>query len=99
MPSWLYGELYWARNDFLHGNPIRQNRLHVKGSGRSLFQYSPMLYRMALAAFLPIDTQHDVPPVTDTEAYTGYVRKYFELFGEQRDIEKGIKTVRRKRRP
>ena len=72
MPSWLYGELYRARNDFLHGNPIRQDRLHVRGSGRSLFQYPPMLYRMALAAFLPIDTQLDVPPVTDTERYTGY---------------------------
>jgi hypothetical protein len=30
LPCWLYGELYHARNDFLHGNPIRQNKLRVR---------------------------------------------------------------------
>lgn len=97
MPSWLYGEIYRARNDFVHGNPIRRNRLHVKRSGRSLFQYSPMLYRMALAAFLPIDTNLEAADPADSEAYAKYVHEYFELFGQQREIEKGIKTVRHKR--
>jgi hypothetical protein len=52
LPCYLYGEIYHARNDFLHGNPIGKNRLRVKSSGRSLFQYTPMLYRMAFG-FLP----------------------------------------------
>lgn len=94
LPCWLYGEIYHARNDFLHGNPIRENRLRVKGSGRSLFQYAPMLYRMALAAFLPLKTDLAVPPVTNTKAYAEYLTKYFALFSEQRDIEQGIRTVR-----
>jgi hypothetical protein len=98
LPCWLYGELHHARNDFLHGNPIRQNRLHVKGSKRSLFQYSPMLYRMALAAFLPIQIKLKAPATTKTKAYSAYVTKYFELLSEQRDIEKGIRTVKQKRR-
>ncbi|HML06566.1 MAG TPA: hypothetical protein VK430_00360 [Xanthobacteraceae bacterium] len=96
LPCWLYGEIYQARNDFLHGNPIRQNRLHVKGSGRSLFQYSPMLYRMALAAFLPIAINLKAPPATDTKAYSNYLKRYFEVFSDQRDIEAGIRTVRQK---
>lgn len=95
---WLYGQLHHARNDFLHGNPIRQNRLHVRGSNRSLFQYSPMLYRMALAAFLPIRTKLKAPALTNTKAYSNYVKRYFELFSEQRDIEKGIRTVKQKRK-
>jgi hypothetical protein len=96
LPCWLYGEIYQARNDFLHGNPIRQNRLHVRGSGRSLFQYSPMLYRMALAAFLPIKLNLKSPAPAQTGAYKTYIKKYFELYSEQRDIEKGIRTVRKK---
>ena len=80
----------------LHGNPIRQDRLRIRRSGRSLFQYSPMLYRMALAAFLPIRINLKAPSATNTKAYSTYVDKYFELFSEQRDIEKGICTVRRK---
>ena len=36
------------------------------------------------------------PSATNTKAYSTYVDKYFELFSEQRDIEKGICTVRRK---
>jgi hypothetical protein len=98
MACWLYGELYHARNDFLHGNPIRKNRLHVKGSKRSLFQYSPMLYRMALAAFLPIRTNLKAPAPINTKAYSAYVTRYFELFSVQRDIERGIRTVKQKRR-
>jgi hypothetical protein len=98
LPCWLYGELYHARNDFLHGNPIRQNRLHVRGSKRSLFQYSPMLYRMALAAFLTVRTNLKAPATTNTKAYSDYVTRYFEVFSEQRDIESGIRTVRQKRR-
>src|SRR5216683_2644969 len=31
---WLYGELYHARNDFLHGNPVEFDRLTIKTSGR-----------------------------------------------------------------
>ena len=95
LSCWLYGEIYQARNDFLHGNSIRQNRLHVRGSGRSLFQYSPMLYRMALAAFLPIKSNLKSPTPAQTGAYKTYIKKYFE-FSEQRDIEKGIRTVRKK---
>jgi hypothetical protein len=98
LPCWLYGELHHARNDFSHGNPIRQNRLHVRGSKRSLFQYSPMLYRMALAAFLPIRINLKAPATTNTKSYSDYVAKYFALFSEQRDIEKGIRTVKQKRK-
>jgi hypothetical protein len=96
LPCWLYGEIYHARNDFLHGNPIRENRLRAKKTGRALFPYPAMLYRMALAAFLPLPGTLTVPPVSDQKAYDTYIKKFFELFSEQRDIEKAIRTVRKK---
>jgi len=99
LPCWLYGELYHARNDFLHGNPISKHRLHVKASGRSLFQYPPMLYRMALSAFLQAKINIKVPDASRTKAYAKYVTKYFEVFSDQLDIEKGIRTVLRRHRP
>ena len=96
LPCWLYGEIYHARNDFLHGNPIRINRLRVKVSGRSLFQYAPLLYRMALSAFLPLKLSLTAPPASRAKAYGKYLAKYFAFYYEQRDIEQGITTVREK---
>ena len=96
LPCWLYGEIYQARNDFFHGNPIRITRLNVRGSGRSLFFFPPMLYRMALAAYLPIKANLKVPSPTAKKAYAKYVTKFFEIFEDQRQIEQGIRTVRQR---
>ena len=51
LACWIYGELYKARNDFAHGNPVNANRLRLQ-SGRYLHYYAAPLYRMALTAFL-----------------------------------------------
>lgn len=99
LPCWLYGEIYHARNDFLHGNPININRLRIKISGKSLFQYSPLLYRMALAAFLPLKFTLEAPKPARAKAYAKYLGKYFAHFSEQRDIEQGIRMARQKPKP
>lgn len=51
----LYIELYRARNDFLHGNPVTESRIFPmkKTGGPTLLQAAPLVYRAALAAFLP----------------------------------------------
>lgn len=61
LPCWMYGELYKARNDFLHGNPITGERLIVRPSQRSLFLYTAPLYRLALTGFLDLRFKRTVP--------------------------------------
>lgn len=60
LACWIYGELYRARNDFLHGNPIGEDRLKFRESGRSLVGFAAPLYRMALASFLDLFPKRDV---------------------------------------
>lgn len=49
----VYGKLYHARCDFLHGNPIRKDRLTF--SGQVGFSWvAPCVYRLALTGFLKL---------------------------------------------
>ena len=48
LACWIYGEINHARNDYLHGNPIKQDRLNVPPHGKNLFDYVPSLYRLLL---------------------------------------------------
>jgi len=50
----LYGELYEARNDFLHGNAVTASRLFPFRNKRrpSLTQVAPLVYKVALSCFL-----------------------------------------------
>jgi len=41
LPCWMYGELYQARNDFLHGNRVSVRTLSPKGSQDGLFWLAP----------------------------------------------------------
>ena len=52
----LYGELYRARNDFLHGNRVRPANLFAHGGvgELTLLYCAPIVYRVALAAYLDI---------------------------------------------
>ena len=53
----LYGELYRARNDFLHGNPVTAGNLFPSriACGPTLLHCAPLVYRAALMPFLPFD--------------------------------------------
>jgi hypothetical protein len=52
----IYYQIYTARNDFLHGNPVTMNNLFVfnKNKRRLLNHYAPLLYEVALIKFLNI---------------------------------------------
>jgi hypothetical protein len=54
LPCWLYGKLYKARCDFLHGNPVSPKTLNPRGLNDSLFWFAPGLYRLALTGFLQL---------------------------------------------
>ena len=55
LACWIYGEMNHARNDYLHGNELAEDRLIIKPSGRNLFQFAPSLYRLLVTGFLGID--------------------------------------------
>ena len=95
---WLYGEIYKARNDFLHGNPVTPGRLTVKATGGNLFHYAAPLYRMALTGFLPLRWLAALPPMEDTEAFGKYVAERMDFASYQKTIEKALLTVRGQRR-
>lgn len=60
LPCWIYGKLYQARNNFLHGNPIPKNALSPKGTKNGLFWLAPCLYRLALTGFLDLSVDPSV---------------------------------------
>lgn len=52
LSCWLYGKLYRARCDFLHGNPLGAHPLHPDGLTVNLDWLAASLYRLALTGFL-----------------------------------------------
>ena len=95
----LYGEIYRARNDFLHGNPVGRNRLIVKPAKRSLFQYAAPLYRMALTGFLPLSWSEPVPPMNDAQAFGKHLARRIDFDSYQKAVEKALLTARGKQPP
>ena len=59
----LYAELYRARNDFLHGNPVRAGNLFPakEQSHPLLLHCAPLIYRAAIASFLGIRQPEILP--------------------------------------
>jgi hypothetical protein len=92
LPSWLFGAINHARNDYLHGNPITRSRLIVPPAKRPLHLYTSLLYRMALAAF--VDLKHiPIPKQDDETEYEAYRRDEFAFGRFQGDIEVALSTI------
>jgi hypothetical protein len=96
--AWLYGELYRARNDFLHGNPVSPRRLTIRGSGQNLFRYAAPLYRMALTAFLKLTWSKPFPALSDPRKFGRVAAERSEFLGFQKSVEKGLLSARRSHR-
>jgi hypothetical protein len=89
LACWIYGELFRARNDFAHGNPVDANRLKLP-SGRYLHYYAAPLYRMALAGFLELKYKRHTDELIDT----GFPEPV-DLWDPQTDIERALATIHR----
>lgn len=94
LACWLYGEIYKARNDFLHGNEVSSTRLRVKRNGRSLFGYAAPLYRMVLTERLPVKRKGDLPPLDCPEELGRYIGAQCTFLSHQVDAEKALLTAR-----
>lgn len=87
LACWLYGRIYRARNDFLHGNPVTRKRLML-GTDKNLFQYTALVYRLALAAHLQLSWRKPAPPLRDTEGLGRYIAEKMQFESYQETIER-----------
>lgn len=93
LPCWIYGELYKARNDFLHGNRITAERLTVRPSQRSLYIYAAVLYRLALTGFLDLRFKRAIPSQGDATAFAAFVTDRMDFRWPQSNIEAATSTI------
>ena len=94
LPCWVYGKLYEARNDFLHGNPIGKKALTPRSGSNGLFWLSPLLYRLALTAFLDLKIRRDLPYIFSDAANNAEVQRLWRAYDRQHYAERGLKRIR-----
>lgn len=94
LPSWLYQQLNDARNDFLHGNPIKKRRLLLPGTKRGLVDFAAPLYRMALTSFLDLGWKGELPPMEDSKAFARACSERFTFDRYQSEVEVAIAMSR-----
>jgi hypothetical protein len=95
LPCWLYGELYQARNDFLHGNPIGARALYPGNPNVSLFWLAPSLYRLALTGFLKMSVPNKPPKCGDAHARSEYMDYFITQGHTQGIIERALLRARK----
>lgn len=92
--SWIYHQLYKARNDFLHGNPVSRDDLFFPVSKRNLFEYAGPLYRLALTAFLPLVLTRPIPSQENAIEFADYAGEHMRFRRYQQAFEECLLTVR-----
>ncbi|MCA3350880.1 MAG: hypothetical protein INF97_09825 [Roseomonas sp.] len=88
----LYARLYFARNAFLHGNPVSRKTLKIQTGGQTLFHIAAPLYRLALTSFLDLRP----PPIEgtlDPKAFGAAIAGRLELHGYQETHEEALLTA------
>jgi hypothetical protein len=95
LPCWLYGKLYQARCDFLHGNPVSPKTLNPSNLEQSLFWFAPCLYRMALTGFLKLTFNRKPPRISDAQKMGAYASQHARFWQFQRTIERALLKSRK----
>ena len=90
LPCWIYGQLNEFRNDFLHGNKIREGHLLTERSDRAIQSYASVLYRMALASFLKLKFTEKLKSKAGKSAYE---QRKFEFEAHQGDCEIALGSI------
>jgi hypothetical protein len=97
LPCWLYGELYQARCDFLHGNPIGPKALYPGGPGVSLFWLAPCLYQLALSAFMGLSHTRSTPKHNSPRKLAEAIRRQLRVTQYQRAIERALLRAQKRK--
>ena len=95
LASWIYRQIYDCRNNFLHGNPVDDDDIRLPGTQWTVFEYAAPLYRLALAAFLPLTFDVAKPAESDSYADWGDYNVHRCVFFDSQVIaEQAILTAR-----
>jgi hypothetical protein len=94
--QWTLETIYAARDDYLHGNPVADDRLKLPGTDYDLSAYSSLLYRVLLAQFLNLQlplSPFDLSTVKGQKAAGKAIsdRISFERYGDK--IEDALYTM------
>ena len=96
LPCWIYGKLYQARNDFLHGEPVSVKTLSPTGTKDGLFWLAPSLYRLALTGFLKLSVDRNLPYwLSDDYENNPLLQKKREAYDQQNMIERALLRIRK----
>ena len=83
----VYAHLNSVRNDFLHGNPVTDETLKLKKSGRGVLWFAAPLFRLALTAFLDLRFSETLPDTEDANEQGRYIARRMAFHSAQRDCE------------
>jgi len=85
----LYKELYDTRNLFLHGNPVKPNRLKPfkDKNAQSITRFAPLLYKVALLNYLV--------QFRDSRIKPNFRKEYMQRLFNERDLSIGLLKARK----
>jgi hypothetical protein len=98
LPRFVYGQLYQARNAFLHGNEVSGAILRAKGSPTRLFNVAPPLYRLALTAVLELKMAKYMPSMDEPKEFGKHLVERMKYYGYQEMAERAVLRVRRSKK-
>lgn len=93
----IYKQLYAARCDYLHGNPVEDDRLNLPDNQYNLTQYAAPLYRLMLTEFLELHHTVEFVPRTEPgwDVKLGKaIANWMDLNDYQKDIEEALRTFK-----
>jgi hypothetical protein len=96
--EWALAQMYEARNDYLHGNPVEDDRLMRPNTTYDISAYAALLYRLILTEFLGL---HHEPIFASGASDADQVRAILSsnsLNRFQRKIEEALYTMTGHRR-
>ena len=88
--SSVYEQMYSARNDFLHGNPVRPSGLYLKGTKVPLWYCAALLYRLGLTAFLDLSWKKPWPSRSNSKRFAKMASDRYDFERPQGTIEQGL---------
>jgi hypothetical protein len=95
LARWVYYELYRARNDFLHSNPVEPARLRPTGSRTNLLNLASPLYRLALSGFLSLAFSEPKVPASDAAGFVARHLQKSDFDNFQHLCERGLLRARK----
>jgi hypothetical protein len=90
--EWALEQMYAARNDYLHGNPVESERLLMPGTTFDISVYASLMYRLLLSEFLGLQQELVIVP-KDSEDYANQQGKAIAQWIEVNSYGKRIKNA------